>query len=128
MKSLDADRAADNEPLPEGWLPMSTAPRDGTLILVCELGNGEQATVLPAAYINNVGVLEDFWGVWPSSLLPGHLMSRQQEASEKGLPVGFRSIAVTPLCWKPLPLPEPMAKLRRRQGQILARKYKHLKK
>lgn len=107
-----------------GWQPISTAPRDGTIILVCEMGP-EHANVMPAAYINCVGQMEGFWGVWTTSRLPIHLEHERGDAArERGLPVGFREIALTALCWMPLPEPEPIEKLQRRSSQILHHKYK----
>lgn len=109
---------------------MRTAPRDGTVILVCEIipRDEEPAIVLPAAFINSVGTMEAFWGVAVTSRLPTHLMGeRQERADARGLPVGFRALAITPLCWQPLPKPESLATLRRRQASILARKYPKLK-
>lgn len=115
----------------DDWLPMRTAPRDGTWILVCELVNNESVNVMPAAFINACGDprLEGFWGAWPTSILSSGMTADSQAAvSERGLPVGFRSIAMMPLCWKPLPKPESITKLRRRQAQILAAKYPSEKK
>lgn len=113
------------------WQPISTAPKDGTWILVCELGNGEQATVFPAMYMNPNGSGKDhpdmigFWGAWGTSRVPLHMISTHQaSAHEIGLPVGFRSICLTALCWQPMPEPESMEKLRRRQSALLAHKYK----
>lgn len=107
-----------------GWRPMSSAPRDGTMILVCELAGGEHINVMPACYMRANGNpdLEDFWGVWPTSRVPVHLMA--EFPNIEGFAVGWKNIALTPLCWMPLPMPESFAKLRRRQAQILHHKYK----
>lgn len=110
----------------EGWRPMSSAPRDGTIILVCELvASGEdKGQVMPACYMRANGDprCEGFWGGWPTSRVPTHLM--EQFPNPEGFAVGWRSIAMTPLCWKPLPEPEDFKTLRRRQGQVLRHKLK----
>lgn len=95
------------------------------MILVCEMGSEDEGNVFPAAYINCVGKMEGFWGAWPTSRLPIHLEHELGEkARDRGLPVGFREIALTALCWMPMPRPEPMDKLRRRSAQLLYHKYK----
>jgi len=109
----------------DDWQSMKTAPRDGTVILVCELvPSGDcGGQVLPAAYMRANGnpKLEGFWGCWTTSQVPIHLMN--EFPNDEGFAVGWRKIALTPLCWKPLPKPETYAKLRRRQGQILRHKF-----
>jgi len=108
-----------------GWLPMSSAPTDGTTILVCEMVPGnDEGQVMPAVYMRAHGnpALEGFWGCLPTSRLPPHLM--HESANSEGFQVGWRNIALTALCWKPLPLPEDFNKLRRRQSQILRHKHK----
>ena len=100
--------------IPPGWRSMRTAPRDGTIILVCETPNGEAWNVVPAAYQIHAGVasMEEFWGVCVTSRVPAHLpLSNETAARERGLPVGFKAIAITPLCWQPLPECEPIPKL-----------------
>ena len=104
----------------DGWRPMSSAPRDGTLILVCELVPcREKGQVMPACFMRANGDpdMEGFWGAWPTSRVPVHLMDTYPNV--EGLAVGWRSIAITPLCWKPLPEPEEFSTLRRREAQIL---------
>lgn len=111
--------------LPTGWRSMRSAPRDGTIILVCETPNGEAWNVMPAAYQLHLGdeQLEGFWGVWTTSRVPAHLAhEREYRARERGLPVGFKAIAITPLCWQPMPDCEPIEKLRRRAAQVYAAK------
>lgn len=102
---------------------MSTAPRDGTIILVCELPGGrEEGQVMPAAYMRAHGdpTMEGFWGCWTTSRVSAHLM--QNFPNDEGFQVGWKSIAMTPLCWKPLPKPEAFKTLRRREGQIIRHK------
>ena len=91
------------------WQPMSTAPKDGTIVLVCETPNGEQWNVLPAAFVKHVGI-EDWWGVWP----------RKDDITGDHY---WYSVALLPICWQPLPKPERLTKLRRREGQLLRYKY-----
>ena len=109
--------------LPDGWLPMHLAPRDGTIILVCESPNGEHWNVMPASYQRHLGnkLLEGFWGVGSTSRLPIHIQPPDGHADDDcRLPVDFRSLAITPVCWQPMPACEPVEKLRRRAGQIYA--------
>lgn len=109
----------------DGWRPMASAPKDGTIILVCELiPSRDEGQVMPACYMRSNGDpdAEGFWGCWPTSRVPTHLMNKFP--NEEGFAVGWRSIAMTPLCWKPLPEPEDFKMLRRRQGQILHHKFK----
>lgn len=120
MKPTPAKKAPA---LPMGWRSMRSAPRDGTIILVCETPNGEHWNIMPASYQIHQGNehLEGFWGVAPTSRLPIHLIQAGDNvASERGLPVDFRALAITPLCWQPLPEPEPIEKLRRRAAQVYA--------
>lgn len=110
--------------IPTGWRSMRTAPRDGTIILVCESPNSEHYNVMPAAYQLHQGnpLLEGFWGVWTTSFASvnqGSLRSHLQRESD--LPVDFRALAITPLCWQPLPVCESIEKLRRRAAQVYAR-------
>lgn len=99
---------------------MSSAPKDGTIILVCELVPGrDEGQVMPTCYMRANGdpAMEGVWGAWPTSRAPVHLM--QRFPNEENFMAGWRSIALTPLCWKPLPAPEDFGRLRRRQGQVL---------
>lgn len=109
----------------DGWLPMRTAPRDGTMILITDIGNGEEAYVMAAAFLldaTNPRAQGDFWAVSPTSYIPGHLWTaeNQKAVNDQRLPVDFKNIAITPVCWKPYPEPEPIEKLRRRHAQICA--------
>lgn len=111
--------------LPNGWRSMRSAPRDGTMILVCETPNSEHFNVMAASYQLHLGNehLEGFWGVWPSSRLPPHLHQEcDQLVRARGLPVDFKAVAITPLCWQPMPACEAIEKLRRRASQVYAAK------
>jgi hypothetical protein len=111
--------------LPNGWRSMRSAPRDGTMILVCETPNGEHWNVMPASYQLHLGNarMESFWGVQPTSRLPAHLVQECDHlVRERGLPADFKAIAITPLCWQPMPECEPLEKLRRRASQVYAAK------
>lgn len=111
--------------IPTGWRSMRSAPRDGTIILVCETPNGEHWNVMAASYQMHMGhpLMEGFWGVWTTSRLPAHLNDEREDgARERGLPVDYRAIAMTPLCWQPMPMCEPVEKLRRRAAQVYAAK------
>ncbi len=115
--------------IPDGWLPMSSALKDGTIILVCELPPTDCGPIVwAAAWMNWVGNGPNWIGVAGTSRLPLHLLDRQDAAAAVGLPVGWREYHITPLCWKPLPLAEEEGKLRRRQAQILSVKYGKRKK
>jgi hypothetical protein len=92
---------------------MTSAPRDGTPILVCETPNGEQYNVLMAAYIKVNGTNEfDWWGCYPRT-------ENFQDMTRY-----FSAIACTPICWRPYPKPESKEKLRRRKSQLLRRSSK----
>ena len=102
---------------------MRSAPRDGTIILVVETPNGEVWNVMPAAYQLHLGDerMEGFWGVDVTSRVPLHLgLEAEQLARERGLPVNFRALAITPLCWKPMPKCGAIKKLRRLADQVYA--------
>jgi len=101
-----------------GWQPMSSAPRDGTMILVTETPNGEHWNVLPAMYMNEgggdprfgqkeIGII-GWWGVGPSR--------RTGEGGDCELPVRWKPLAITPICWMPMPVREEESKLRRRMS------------
>jgi hypothetical protein len=102
---------------------MTSAPKDGTLVLVCETPNGEHWNVMAAAYMNlhGKGTLEQWWGIGLTSLLMTHLwtVEAQAAADARGLPVGLKPYAISPLCWRPYPALESIKTLRRRQGQLL---------
>lgn len=111
--------------IPTGWRSMRSAPRDGTMILVCETPNGEHWNVMAASYQLHLGepLMEGFWGVAPTSRLPIHLIhERHQAVEDRGLPADFKAIAMTPLCWQPFPEVESIEKLRRRAAQVYAAK------
>lgn len=87
------------------WQPISTAPKDGTDILVLETPNGEHFNVMVAAYFNygagdprlgeNPNGSKRFWGVIPTRW--------SGDGGDCTLPVRWQPIACTPIAWKPLP-------------------------
>ena len=113
---------ADSSP----WRPMTTAPKDGTVILVTETPNGEHWNVMPAAFmaLKPEPSMQEFppdnsedgrwWGIDVSRL-----------GREGPLYTRWKPLAITPICWVPLHEPEPVPKLRRRLGQLLRRNRDH---
>lgn len=108
-----------------GWQPMSTAPLDGTMVLVTETPNGEHYNVIPAMYANfgggdprmgqkAIGCIS-WWGVCGSRF--------SGDGGDCELPVRFKALACTPICWMPMPEREDETKLRRRLSQLLRHKY-----
>ncbi len=86
---------------------MSEAPRDGSMVLVCETPNGEQWNVLAASWCRVGAACGAAW--WGVHYRPSFLT--------------FAPIACTPVCWKPYPAAEETKTLRRRKSQILRSKY-----
>jgi hypothetical protein len=100
------------------WLPMKTAPRDGTVILLCELNySSGEGYVMPGCWMRANGdpKMESFWAVSPTSHVPVHLI-RQYENRE-GMAVRWRKIAMTPECWMPLPPPETTRSIHQRMAR-----------
>lgn len=101
-----------------GWLPMSSAPKDGTVVLLCELNYSTgEGYVMPGCWMRACGdpQMDNFWAVAPTSHVPAHLIDKHQ--NREGMAVGWRSIALTPLCWKPMPEAETVQSLKRRQAR-----------
>ena len=82
------------------WRPMSTAPKDGTEIIVTETPNGEHFNVMVACWMA-LGAEEiapnthlgRWWGIGPT----------RWSHSEGPLYVRWKPYAITPLCWMPMP-------------------------
>lgn len=98
-----------------GWRPMSTAPKDGTVIIVTETPNGEHWNVMPAAWMaqgednnDNNESRGRWWGITPSRSVPG----------EGPLYVRWKPLAMHPTCWMPMPEREDDAKLHRRSAAM----------
>lgn len=90
-------------------------------MLVTETPNGEHYNVIPAMYANMGGgdprmgqKAEGRVGWW------GACGSRYTgEGGDCDLPVRWKALACTPICWMPMPPREDEKKLRRRLGQLL---------
>jgi len=112
--------------LSSGWLAMSKAPMDGTIILVTETANGESFQVLPAAFMNHGGGIPQFgekkigsigwWAVVPSRLTG--------QGGNCPLPVTWRPLASTPVCWMPMPEMESIEKLQNRLRYVMSKRGK----
>ena len=91
------------------WRPMSTAPKDGEIILVCEWVGTDAPFVIPAAWVHHEGENSEagWWGVAPAF----------RGGTET--PHRWKEIAITPACWMHLPEPECGSTTRRRYGQLL---------
>lgn len=96
------------------WQPISTAPRDGSLILVSETPNGERWNALPAAWMDmhkqghprwwavTPGRVSGFWELQPGNVIPRTKWVVEHSARNE-LPIDFSPIAVLPKYWMPLP-------------------------
>ena len=108
------------------WRSMGTAPMDGTIILVTETPNGEHFNVLPAAFMNSGGGQVQFhespvgmigWWAVTTSRYTG-------QGRKCPLPVTWKPLKSTPVCWMPMPDIEPFQKLQRRLAQVMSPKGK----
>lgn len=106
----------------DGWLPMTSAPMDGTVILVTETPNGEHWNVMPACYMNYIGgspgQVENGTLSW-IGIAPSRYSG---EGGDCPLPVRWKPLFITPVCWMPMPSAEPESKLRRRLSQLFRTK------
>lgn len=96
------------------WFPISTAPKNGTEVLVCEFVGTDEPFVCIAAWVKpeSENAEPGWWGAATAYRDIGTLPHR------------WKMIAITPACWQPLPEPEDGRALRRRYAQIL-RKPRH---
>jgi hypothetical protein len=103
------------------WKPMTTAPRDGTMVLITETPNGEHYNVMPAMYMN-LGGGDERMGQKPEGSIGWWAFCGSRWSGEGGdcaLPVRVKPLACHPICWMPMPPREDEKKLRRREGQLL---------
>lgn len=105
------------------WRPISSAPKDGTMILVTETPNGEHWNVVPACWMSqgagrdeghplvadqsDNSCIADWWGITPS-----------RRSDHGPLYTHWLPLAITPVCWMPFPAMEDEAKLNRRMSQL----------
>lgn len=103
------------------WRSMNSAPLDGTIVLVTETANGESFQVLPAAFMNFRGGNPAF-GEKPIGTIGWCAIAPSRYTGEGGdcpLPVKWKPLSSTPVCWMPMPEPEHTNKLLKRLQQIL---------
>lgn len=108
------------------WRPMGLAPMDGTVILVTETANGEDFNVLPAAYMN-FGGGNPLLNQNPTGVIGWWAVCASRYSGQGGdctLPTKWKPLRSTPVCWQPMPLPEPIKKLKRRLSQLQARAHR----
>ena len=111
-------------PTQNKWRPMTSAPKDGTMILVTETPNGEHYNVMPAMYMNMHGG-DPQRGEKAVGLIGWFGFGGSRYTGEGGdcpLPVRVKPYVITPICWQPLPKAESESTLRRRLAQLLRRK------
>jgi hypothetical protein len=99
----------------KSWEPISSAPKDGTMILVTETPNGEHWNVVVACWMAHKAEdiipnehLGDWWGID---------VARWRD-TEGPLPVRWKPLAISPVCWMPFPDHEPISKLNRRMAAL----------
>lgn len=95
-----------------GWQPGSTAPTDGTMVLVLETPNGEHYNIVPAMFMNKGGGdprigqqaegMIGWWGVCGSRYTG--------DGGDCTLPVKFKALALSPIAWKPIDVSERQLK------------------
>lgn len=93
------------------------------MILVTETPNGEYWNVCPAMYMNHGGG-DPRMGEKPEGSVGWWGVTGSRYTGEGGdckLPVRWKPLSITPVCWKPLPEREETPKLRRRLSQLLRR-------
>lgn len=78
---------------------------DGTMILVLETPNGEHFNIVPAMYMNKGGG-DPNMGQKPIGMIGWWGVCGARWSSEGGglcdLPVRFKALAITPICWRPI--------------------------
>lgn len=106
------------------WRPIRTAPLDGTEILVTETPNGEHWNVLLAAWMNYGGG-DPRLGQEPVGSIGWFGVAPSRYSGQGGdcqLPCQWKPLAITPVCWMPMPAMDAETTLRRRLGQLYSEK------
>lgn len=105
------------------WQPISTAPKDGTLILVTETPNGEHWNVLPACWMAQGAERERMHPLVPDPTNNAHRgywwgITPSHRSGDGPLHTHWLPLACTPICWMPIPDMEDVSKLNRRMAQL----------
>ena len=108
------------------WLPISKAPKDGTMILVTETRNGEAWNVIPACWMALTSQEQSDKEFFENGGLPPNNSHKgswwgicaTRWSREGPLYTRFKPLACTPVCWMHFPEMESETKLNRRMSQL----------